>query len=124
MVTTYAKVMGLIFLVIGILGFIPALVSDGMLFGVFMVDTLHNIVHLLSGVILLGVGFSNNWEMTRRVVLLFAAVYGLVTVLGFFTPDGGRVLGMRMNMPDDVLHLAITVSALMFALPQRYPTTR
>lgn len=124
MVTTFAKVLGFFFLLIGILGFVPAATPDHMLFGIFMTDTPHNIVHLLSGVILLAVGFSENWELTRRVVLLFAAVYGLVTVLGFFTPDGGTVMGLHMNMADDVLHLAITVTALMFALPQQYPSMR
>jgi hypothetical protein len=47
-----------------------------------------------------------------------------VTIVGFLRPDGAPVLGMPMNMADDVLHLAITVSALMFALPQRYPSLR
>ncbi|HEY9686015.1 MAG TPA: DUF4383 domain-containing protein [Coleofasciculaceae cyanobacterium] len=122
MLTTYAKVMGIILVAIGILGFIPGIAPDGMLFGIFMVNAWHNIVHLFSGAVFLAVAFSDNWELTRKVVLAFAIIYGLVTILGFFTPDGGLVLGMRDNMADDILHLAITASALLIALPQRRPT--
>jgi hypothetical protein len=122
MLTTYAKVMGIILLAIGILGFIPGIAPNGMLFGIFMVNAWHNIVHLFSGLIFLAAAFSDNWELTRKVVLTFAIIYGLVTVLGFFTPDGGQVLGMRVNLADDILHLAITASALLVALPQRRPT--
>ncbi len=122
MVNTYAKVLGLALILVGVLSFIPALTPNNLLFGLFMVDTAHNIVHLLSGLVLLAVAFSQDYEIIRRVVLLFAVIYGLITLIGFFTPDGGLVLGMPMNMADDILHLTITVSALMFALPQRYPT--
>ncbi|WP_329812755.1 DUF4383 domain-containing protein, partial [Streptomyces sp. GSL17-113] len=54
---------GAVFLVVGILGFIPGVTTDygtmqfaghesqAMLFGVFQVSILHNIVHLLFGVV-------------------------------------------------------------------------
>lgn len=119
MILTYAKVLGLIFLAIGILGFIPGAAPDGMLFGLFMVNSLHNVVHLVSGLVLLAVGLSNNWELARRVTLAFAAIYGIVTVMGFVIPSH-VVMGMPMNMADNVLHLTITASALLFGLPERY----
>lgn len=123
MILNYAKVMGLIFLVLGILGFIPAAAPDGMLFGMFLVNGMHNAVHLLSGIVLLAAGLSNNWELARRVTLAFAAVYGIITVLGFVIPSH-VVMGMPMNMADNVLHLAITATALLFGLPERYALPR
>jgi hypothetical protein len=122
MVNTYAKVLGLALILVGALGFVPALTPNNMLFGIFMTDTAHNMVHLLSGLVLFSVGFSDDYELIRRIVLLFAVIYGLITLLGFTTPSGGLVLGMPMNLADDILHLGITVTALVFALPQRYPT--
>lgn len=123
MLSIFAKILGAVFLLIGILGFIPQTAPDGMLLGIFMVDTTHNIIHILSGIVLLAVGLSDNFDLIRRVVLGFAIIYGLVTVLGFLAPDGSEILGMHMNMADNILHLVITVAALMFALPQRYPRT-
>jgi hypothetical protein len=123
MINTYAKVMGGILLLIGILGFVPAFAPDGMLFGIFMVDGMHNVVHLISGLLLLAVGLSNNWDLARKVTLLFAAIYGIITLMGFLSSDN-IVMGMRMNLADDVLHLGITASALLFGLQQRYPMYR
>ena len=123
MVLNYAKVMGLIFLAVGILGFIPGATPNGMLFDLFMVNGMHNVVHVVSGLVLLAVGLSNNWELARRVTLAFAAIYGLVTVLGFVIPSH-VVMGMPMNMADNVLHLTITATALLFALPERYAYPR
>jgi hypothetical protein len=122
MVNTYAKILGALLFIAGILGGIPAFAPDGMLFGVFMVDTVHNLFHLISGLVLLVAGFGVQWEVSRRIVLGFALVYGLLTLAGFLAPEG-RVLGMHFNMADNVLHLTFTATALMFALPvQRYPT--
>ena len=123
MILNYAKVMGLIFLVLGILGFVPGTAPDHMLFGIFMVNPAHNIIHLLSGVVLLGAGLSNRWELARRVTLSFAAIYGIVTLLGFISPSH-VVMGIPMNMADNVLHLAITATALLFGLPERYALPR
>jgi hypothetical protein len=119
MILTYAKVMGLLFLTMGILGFIPGAAPHGELFGLFLMDTAHNILFLMTGLVLLAVGLSNQWESARRVTLGVAAVYGLLTLLGFVIPSH-LVMGMPMNMSDDILHLAITASALMFGLPERY----
>jgi hypothetical protein len=124
MVNTYAKVMGIVLLLVGILGYIPNIAPGGMLFGIFMVNGFHNVVHLVSGLVLLAVGFSDNFELTRRVVLAFAVIYALVAIVGFFSPEGSMVMGMRLNMADNILHLAITVSALLLALPQRYTVAR
>jgi hypothetical protein len=123
MVTTFAKVIGLILLLVGILGFIPSLTPNNMLFGMFMVGPLHNIIHLVTGLIFAAVGFSENWDASRKVSLIFAAIYAIVTLVGFLSPNG-MVLGMQMNMADNVLHLAITVVALLFGMPQRYAMPR
>jgi hypothetical protein len=57
------------------------------------------------------------------VTLVFAVIYALITLLGFISRDN-IVLGMHMNMADNVLHLAITVTALLFGLQPRYAVPR
>lgn len=123
MISTFAKVIGVILLLIGIMGYIPGLTPNHMLFGIFMVTPMHNVIHLLSGAIFLAVGFSENWELARKTTLVFAAIYAILTVIGFISPDNA-VMGIPMNMADNVLHLVITVTALMFGLPQRYAMPR
>jgi hypothetical protein len=54
----YALVAGVILTVIGILGFIPALAPNGDLFGLFAIDPVHNLVHLVSGLTGIGVALA------------------------------------------------------------------
>jgi Domain of unknown function (DUF4383) len=53
MVKAIALIFDLVFLVVGILGFVPAAAPDGMLLNIFHVNTARNIVHLASGIIFL-----------------------------------------------------------------------
>ena len=50
-VRTLAKVFGVVFVLVGILGFVPGITSGGHLLGIFEVDTTHNIIHLISGIL-------------------------------------------------------------------------
>jgi hypothetical protein len=104
-----AKLFGIVFILIGILGFVPGITTDGHLLGVFEVDTLHNVIHLLTGIIAWFAASSlGNSKLFFKV---FGVVYLLVTILGF--TQGGSILGLFMtNMADNVLHLVISVVAL------------
>ena len=115
MAKQFCRTLGIILLIIGFLGYIPGLAPDGHLFGIFMVDAVHNMIHVLSGLILVGVGYSGTEHTARNTSLAFGIVYGLVTLLGFI--GGGTVLGLIMvNMADNILHLLISVSALAVGL--------
>ena len=53
MVKSIAVIFGLVFIVIGILGFVPAIAPDGMLLNIFHVNAAHNVVHLATGIVAL-----------------------------------------------------------------------
>jgi len=53
MIKIAAVLFGIVFLLVGILGFVPAATNNEMLFGTFHVNTAHNFVHLASGIIFL-----------------------------------------------------------------------
>ncbi len=105
-----AKWFGIIFILIGILGFIPGVTNaDGMLLGIFQVDALNNVIYLLSGIIALLC--AGSMKGAKSYFKIFGVVYALVTILGFV--GGGSVLGLIMvNGADNVLHLLIAVIAL------------
>ena len=81
-----------VFVAVGILGFFPnPLVSPT---GLFAVNTAHNLVHLISGAVLL------------------AGAYALVAVLGLVM-GGPMLLGLvAMNAADHWLHVALAVVIL------------
>ena len=120
-----ALILGVIFVAVGILGFIPnPLVAPG---GVFHVDTAHNVVHVVTGLVLLLGAYV--LEKPRATLQIVGVVYAVVAVLGFALP-GDSLLGLvAMNEADRWLHvvLAVVILAAGFWLtsdePAGKPTT-
>lgn len=104
-----AWVFGVVLTLVGVLGFVPSITASGMLLGVFQVDTMHNVVHLLSGIVAIGAAVGSAMY-SQWYFRIFGIVYALVAVLGLAM--GGSVLGMMMNMSDHLLHVVIAAAAL------------
>jgi Domain of unknown function (DUF4383) len=58
MAKTLALLFGVVFLLIGILGFVPAVTPNEMLLNIFHVNAAHNAVHLLTGIVALLAGMA------------------------------------------------------------------
>lgn len=101
---------GIAFIAAGILGFLPAFVSDGnLLLGIFEVDTMHNCVHLISGII--AILASTKVNLAKLYFQIFGIIYAIVTIVGFWR--AGDIFGiMHVNMADNFLHLVIAIIAL------------
>jgi hypothetical protein len=122
---TAAKIFGVVFIAIGILGFVPQLTDGCKLLGLFCVNAAHNVVHLLSGVIALAAGLSSE-TTSIWYFRVFGIVYGLVAILGVASGDA-LLLGVIANNVHDVwLHALISLASLTLGfLPARnkLPTT-
>ena len=87
----FALVFGVVYLLVGILGFILAPDEGDKLFGVFQVNVLHNIAHLAIGGLLL---FASRAHGTaKQMNLVVGIAYGLLAILGLANilidaPDG------------------------------------
>jgi Domain of unknown function (DUF4383) len=112
MLKTAAILFGIVFLLVGVLGFVPGITTTGqMLLGIFHVNAVHNIVHLLSGAVALITGLTST-AAARTYFRVFGIVYALVAILGFFT-GYGLLLGLiSNNMADTWLHVLIALVAL------------
>ncbi len=79
----------------------------------FEVNGWHNLVHLLSAIVLLA-AFSRR-KPAKTVALAFGVVYGLVTIIGIV--DGNDVLGLiPVNPADNVLHVLLSLAGIVAAL--------
>lgn len=118
MIKRIALAFGTIFLVVGVLGFVPGVTSlapdseHGRLFGVFAVDPLHNELHLLTGFAAIAAGRVSE-NASRIYFRIFGIAYGLVAVLGFSFGNAPLLGLMANNLPDAVLHAAIAAVALL-----------
>src|SRR5437899_11847133 len=95
MVKTAAILFGLVFLLVGILGFVPAITKDEMLLGIFHVNFAHNIVHLASAVVFLLCGMSGA-SASRAFFRIFGIVYALVAAFGLYYV-AHPILGLVFN---------------------------
>ena len=116
MVKTAAILFGIVFLAVGILGFVPGITTTGpdgmpMLLNIFMVNAPHSIVHIASGIVFLFAGMAGPGP-SRMWFRIFGVVYALVAVLGFMTPNGMLLGLISNNMADTWLHVVLAVAML------------
>jgi Domain of unknown function (DUF4383) len=103
-----ATVIGIVFIAVGILGFIPnPLVSPT---GMFAVNTNHNIVHLVSGAVLLAGAYSSLGAALALKII--GVVYGAVAVLGLYVGPGMLLGLVHVNAADNWLHVVLAVVIL------------
>lgn len=95
---TVAAVFGAIYLLVGIVGF----VLESPLFGLFEVNALHSIVHILLGAALLYGSMST--AAAIQATRIVGAVLLLLGILGFVSADGFGLVPLGGN--DIWLHLA------------------
>jgi hypothetical protein len=116
MVKTAAILFGIVFLAIGILGFVPAISPPDasgmpMLLHIFMVNGTHSVIHIASGIIFLIAGMAGV-AASRMWFRIFGIIYAVVAILGFMTPSG-MILGMiSNNVADTWLHVVLAVVML------------
>ena len=121
-VQTVARLVGIVFLLVGIAGFIPGITTnlyDGLefagddgnaeLLGLFQVSVLHNIIHALFGV---GILMAATPEGARTFLLGSGAIYVVLFLLGIL--GGGD--WVPINDADDWLHLGLAVGLIALGL--------
>ncbi|GHF47554.1 hypothetical protein FHX82_001431 [Amycolatopsis bartoniae] len=118
-VQTFALVVGVVFLLAGILGFIPGITthydqltfgghhSGALLLGVFNVSILHNLVHLVFGIA--GLVLARGPGGSRGYLVIGGFIYLLVCVYGLVIDNHSAMNFLPVNGADDWLHFGLAV---------------
>lgn len=104
-------IFGIFFLLIGILGFVPAATPGGHLLGIFHVNIWHNLIHIASGIIALICGMAGAGA-SKKYLQLFGIIYAIIAILGAMNPEAPILGVVSHNMADLILHIVIAVVAL------------
>jgi hypothetical protein len=118
----FALLFGVVLVVVGILGFVPQVVSDGLLLGIFGINALHNVVHVLTGLLALVLGYyAGGASLFNKVG---GVLYLGVFLVGTIALALGSGLYLNLNWADNLLHLALAllVGAVGFGVGERHPT--
>lgn len=122
---TAALLVGTIFIIVGILGFVQnPLVGEN---AIFHTDGLHNGVHIGSGVLFIIAAVAGA-SASRSFLIIFGLVYlalGILGLIQFGTSGMGKLLGiLHVNGNDNLLHVGLGVVILLLGVTsKRYINT-
>ncbi|MEU5366301.1 DUF4383 domain-containing protein [Streptomyces sp. NPDC005925] len=121
-----AKLVGVVFLLVGVLGFIPGITtsysamefashdSGAKLLGVFQVSVLHNLVHLAYG--LAGLALARTASAAYKYLLVGGAVYLVLWIYGLIVDRHSDANFVPLNNADDWLHFVLGLAMIGLAL--------
>jgi len=99
-------IVGVVFIIVGIAGFLlPGLLGAHL-------STIHNVIHLVSGAIALYLGLKGTEGAARTFCRVFGIVYLLLGVAGFFLGTGDDKMwtvlpGLMLGTVDHIIHVAL-----------------
>ncbi|MFI6900546.1 DUF4383 domain-containing protein [Nonomuraea sp. NPDC050394] len=121
-----ALAVGVVFLLVGILGFIPGITtnyddlqavghhSDALLLGLFQVSILHNLVHLAFGVA--GIAMSRAVAAARAFLIGGGVIYLLLWLYGMLIDPDSAANFVPVNTADNWLHLILGIAMIGLGL--------
>jgi hypothetical protein len=121
-----AMAVGAVFLLVGVLGFIPGVTtnysemkfasheSGAELLGIFQVSILHNLVHLAFGVA--GLALARTASGAYAYLLGGGAIYLVLWIYGLAVSHGSDANFVPVNTADDWLHFFLGIAMIGLAL--------
>jgi len=121
-----AAAVGAVFLLVGILGFVPGITSNygsmtfaghesgAKLLGIFEVSILHNLVHVLFGVA--GLAMARTWSGARSFLIGGGAIYLVLWLYGVLIDLSSSANFVPVNDADNWLHLVLGLAMVALGL--------
>jgi hypothetical protein len=126
MAKTICKILGVVFLLIGLIGFVvPGFLGTHL-------SIVHNLVHIISGAVALYLGFAGTLSAARLFCIVFGIVYLLLGICGFVlggpavpTVEGMAAMGsdarlfkvipgqLELGTMDHVVHVLLGIIFLI-----------
>ncbi len=133
-VQTAALAVAAVFVLVGVLGFIPGITSnydalsfaghhsEAKLLGIFQVSILHNIVHLLFGAA--GLALARTADGARLYLIGGGAIYLVLWLYGLVVGQESAANFVPLNPADDWLHLVLGLGMIGLGLALSPKTAR
>lgn len=126
---TFALILGIVYLLVGVLGLIPSLITsvvhdgvaintlEGNLLGIFPVNIVHTLVHLIIGI--WGIMAYRSYDASRTFAKVVGVLFLILFLMGV-VPGLNTMFGMAPLMGADVwLHLLTGLAGVYFGFVHR-----
>ena len=111
MAKTFCKLLGIVLLIVGLLGFTHLLDPLGAHIG--PAHATHNLVHIVSGVLALYFGFAGSLSGAKGFCLVFGTVYLVLGIIGLAKgPLDIAALKLVLGHVDHIIHLVVGIGFL------------
>lgn len=122
-VQTIAALVGAVFLIVGIAGFIPGITThlygglhfaghtgNAKLLGLFNVSVLHNLVHAAYGVA--GLALARTWQTARTYLIGGGIIYLVLWLYGLIIDKSSDANFVPLNTADNWLHFFLGIGMI------------
>ena len=120
----WMALVGLVLVAAGLIGFLNTPLAGSSADALLQTDTVHNVVHLLTGLLALGIAFGLRGDQQVNAVLGFGVLYVIIFVAVLLSPTLFGLFSVSANAPIHVIHAAVAVVTLAVGLMARGGATQ
>ena len=120
----WMALVGLVLLAAGLVGFLNTSLAGSSANALLATDTVHNVVHLLTGLLALGIAFGLKGETQINAVIGFGVLYAVIFVAVLVSPTLFGLFSVAANAPIHVIHAAVALVSLAVGLMARGGSTQ
>jgi Domain of unknown function (DUF4383) len=115
----WMALVGLVLLAAGFVGFLNTPLAGSSANALLQTDTVHNVVHLLTGLLALSIAFGLKGEMQVNAVIGFGVLYVIILIAVLVSPNLFGLFSVSANLPIHVVHAAVAIVTLAVGLMAR-----
>ena len=108
----WATLAGIVLIAAGLLGFLNTPLAGTSSGALLQVDSVHDIVHLLTGLVALAIAFGLRGEQQVNGVIGFGILYVIIFVAVLASPTLFGIFSVAANAPIHVIHAAVAVVSI------------
>ena len=108
----WATLAGIVLVAAGLLGFLNTSLIGSSSGALIATDNVHNIVHLVTGLLALYIAFGLKGQQQATAVLGFGILYAVIFVAVLASPTLFGIFSVAANAPIHVIHVAVAVVSL------------
>ncbi len=123
LVMGWSALAGIVLLLAGAVGFLNTSLVGTSENALLRTDTVHNLVHLLTGLLALTIAFGLKGPQQVNAVIGFGVLYVIIFVAVLASPTLFGLFSVSANAPLHVIHAAVAVVSLGVGLMARGSST-